>query len=407
MEKVKIEKLIYGGDGLARSENNKIVFIPHVLPNELVVCQTIEEKKDFLRSQIIEIIETSPLRVEPQCKHFYTCGGCHWQYIHINAQRDFKKEIVQEMLHRQTKHTIPDIIVEKKIQSKEGWHYRHNVKFQVLQNDRGHNLLGFYDKEGKKIEPIEICSILHPVLQKAFDDIRSYYHDTYSSSAMYLKKGDSDAVLCSDEKVYRFFLARNDNLIQWLSPRSHIEYTMNDVTLFVGAKDFMQANLAENQAMVSLIGKILFAQSSKRVFDLYCGNGNLSLPWHSILKSIVGIDNSESAIFCANKSGDSIGAKHANYFKVKNRREFEYAVQQNVSKSDTMIIDPPRSGMQFQTDILKDSKLNSIIYVSCNPSTFARDAKKLLSLGFSLASITLFDMFPHTYHIELIAHFGR
>jgi 23S rRNA (uracil1939-C5)-methyltransferase len=356
-----IEKLVYGGDGLART-NEGVVFVPRTAVGDVVEAEIVEKKKDYSTARVQKLIEPSPDRQSPYCPNYETEGCCHWQHIRYDKQLDYKESIIRETLKR-----VSHLDWDGEIHRITGpdRNYRLRASFHVF-NGR----LGFANG------PIRECASLVPELNQFIPTV-----DAGSATEVY--------ALSAPEVVASFVLP--DGSIQ-RSKRATI--AVNDYHYRVTADTFFQAN----RFLLPAFTKEVAQYSEGKVLELYSGTGFFSIPLAQTAKEVIAVESSRSALRQAREN--------ATANKMWSIRFIEGNVDTTLRGAeldpDVVVLDPPRAGCGVKVaEQIAAMKPKRVVYVSCNPATFAREASKFGRLQ----KLTLIDQFPNTYHIELIGIF--
>jgi 23S rRNA (uracil1939-C5)-methyltransferase len=376
---LRIEKLIYGGDGLARSDAG-VVLAPFVLPGELVHADVTRAKNDLRRAAVVEIAEPSPARVAAPCPYFTRCGGCQYQHAPYEFQVETKQSILREVLRRTGK-----IEFEGDIPAVTGepWQYRNRTQLHV---ERGE--IGYFEASSHRLCAIDKCPISSPKLNEAIAtlslDLPRHQH---FRARLELFTNETDIQVHLLDPVP--FTARR--LFDALGPTGAIEFG----AFRVSRNSFFQVNrfLAER-----LVETVLGEATGETALDLYAGVGLFSLSLARRFRSVTAVESGVSAHrdleFNATRAGAKIDARRAN--------AEDYLASLD-SAPDLMVLDPPRSGLgrQIVRELVR-LKAHETVIVSCDPSTLARDLRPLLDAGYKIQSITLVDLFPQTYHLETV-----
>ncbi len=355
---LQIEKLTYQGDGLARKDG-MVWFVPFSAPGDTLEVELTNRKKSFSRGKIIRIKEPSLLRTTPQCRHFGECGGCQWQHIDYISQIEQKQLILNEMLEKSGIKDI-DTIVRP---SPQNYGYRNRISLHRIGQS-----IGYFSTGSRNLISVGDCPI-------AADPLREWLAEPSLS-----KKEISNL-------PERFEL----RLMQDGQVTAAADSTEGQ---------FVQANTAGNAMLQAAVKQAAAsASSSPRIFDLYCGDGNLSMPLAETARSITGWDISVPAIREAQKK--STASSEINYH-VGDVKQIAVALRTKAKETDILILDPPREGIKNESAELADLNIPAVIYVSCNPAALTRDIKTFLDRGYSLKTLEGFDMFPQTYHLESV-----
>jgi tRNA/tmRNA/rRNA uracil-C5-methylase (TrmA/RlmC/RlmD family) len=369
----KIEKLVYGGAGLARSDEG-VVFIPRTAPGDVVEAEIIERKKDYATAALKQILEPSPDRQTPYCPNYETAGCCHWQHIDYKRQVQHKDAIIRESLGRlghfqwagEIKHvTGPDR------------NYRMRATFHVANGQ-----LGFIREKTHTVIPIRGCASLVPELNQFIGSVDA--------------TGAREVHALSAPEVVSSFVLNNGTIQRAGHATVHVDGLQYRVT----ADTFFQAN---RFLLAPFINEVVeqAAPDSKNILELYAGAGFFSIPLARLARELIAIESNRTAVRQARENA----AANKTHLRVV-EGEADVAMQSSELKPDVIVLDPPRAGCGVKaTERIAGLNAARIVYISCNPSTFAREAAILLQQNYQLQRVTLIDQFPNTYHIELVASF--
>jgi len=402
---VTLTALTYGGDAMGRLADNRAVFVPFGLPGERVRVRLMEEKKNFARGEIVEILETSPDRIDAKCKHFGECGGCHYQNLPYEKQLQAKKDILVDQLKRIGK--IEDPPVKLMVGCPNPWDYRNHVQFSL--DDDGN--LGFQMSNSNKTIPITECHLPEASINDFWHQLE--FEPGTNIERVSVRAGNNDDLMLMLESespeppeleieagisvvhVYEehtVVIAGNDHVVIRVLGRD----------FKVSAASFFQVNTVMAGKMIEYILARLPVSISTVLLDVYCGVGLFSAFLAPKCKAVIGIESSESS--CEDFT--------VNLDEFDNVELYDGVVEDVIpyleAKSDIVLVDPPRAGLdKVVVDGILKLKPSFIAYVSCDPSTLARDAARLIKGGYRLKEVTPFDLFPQTYHIESISIFEQ
>ena len=399
---VNITSLAYGGEALGRLPDGRAVFVPFALPGERVRLQLTEEKRGHARAALVEVLEPSPERIVPRCPHFTICGGCHYQHMDYAAQLNYKTAILCEQLERIG--GLHDIPIGAPVASPQTWNYRNHVQFHQAPDGR----LGYQTTRSNIVVPIGECHLPEAALNEIWPQIDMEVIPGLERVS--LRLGEADDILLifesSDPAPFDFSVEDLPISAVHLGPAGPIVLAGSDYLLIsvlertfqVSAASFFQVNTHQAAAMVEHLLSNLVLDKSSAVLDVYCGVGLFSVFLATRAGRLVGIELSPQA--CVDFASNLDEFNHVELYEapaeaVLNSQNFQPSV---------IVVDPPRAGLGQRTlDGLLAQSAHQIAYISCDPSTLARDAKRLMADGYDLQKITLFDMFPQTYHIESIS----
>jgi 23S rRNA (uracil1939-C5)-methyltransferase len=372
--RLTIEKLVYGGAGLARTDQG-VVFVPRSAPGDVLEAEIVERRKDYATARITKILEPSPDRQEPYCPNYETAGCCHWQHIRYDRQGDYKESIIRETLRR-----VGRLDWNGAIERLTGpdRNYRLRATFHVT-NGR----LGFIREDTNVVIPIRECASLVP-------ELNQYIGSVDPGAAREVHAISTPEVLAS------FVL--NDGSIE-RSGRGTIHVNENQYR--VTADTFFQAN---RFLLATMINEVLrqAGPSPGNVLDLYAGAGFFSIPLARVAKEVIAIESDRTAV--------RLAQENARRNQTWQLRSVEGPVDATIRGAElhpnVVVLDPPRTGCSVQSvDAIAALKPDRIVYVSCNPAAFAREAARFIAKGYQLRTLAFIDQFPNTFHIELVASF--
>lgn len=409
---ISLEKLTYGSEAMGRlpdpqtGTRGRVVFVPFGLPGELVRVRLTQEKQNFARGELLEVLKASPDRIEPKCKHFGTCGGCHYQNLPYEKQLKAKTEILRDQLQRIGKIENPP--VKPMVASPLEWNYRNHMQFHLADDGK----LGFINSNGNSTFPIEECHLPEAGLNNIWHELR--FDPNMNIERISLRCGQGDELMLvleseTDETPELEIEADISVLHVYeghpivIAGRDHIFFNILNRDFRVSAVSFFQVNVKMAEKMVEHLLVKLPAVSSATLLDVYCGVGLFSKFLASRYARVIGIESSPSAC-------DDFGFNLDEFDNVELyegiTEEILPALAGQVDNLSHLIVDPPRAGIEKHAlDAIIKIKPQIIAYVSCDPSTLARDAARLVNGGYRLVEATPFDLFPQTYHIESISIF--
>ncbi|MGE5644448.1 MAG: class I SAM-dependent RNA methyltransferase [Acidobacteriota bacterium] len=389
---VVIEKLVYGGQGLARADG-RVVLVPFVLPGETVQVRVETERRGVLEARLAGISTPSAVRTEAPCPFFLRCGGCQYQHATYEAQLEQKREILREVLRRVGK---MDASPEIATIAAEPWGYRNRTQFHLASGE-----IGYYGFGSHHLVPVDRCPISSPRINEALAALRDMmgnrrFPNFVRSLELFTNETDVQLnVLETAQPVSKRFF-------DWCAERipgyaeDAIEYAAGAATYRVRHRSFFQVNRFLIDAMMRAA---LEGAEGETALDLYSGVGLFSVPLAARFANVTAVESSMSASrdleFNAARAGVSVTAAHAPV------EAFLTALE---TRPDFVLADPPRAGLGKSAVRellrLKPPRLN---IVSCDPATFARDLGALAAGGYRLDALTLIDLFPQTFHIETVA----
>ncbi len=423
-----IDSLAFGGNGVCRV-NGKVCFVPFSCPGDEVRLAVTSEKRSYCVARIVDLLVPSPFRVSPPCPVFGRCGGCSWQHIGYDQQLEAKRKILIEALWRNGR--VAAECVRPLLPSPAQYGYRSRVQFK-LHGSADRLRIGFYRNNSHQVEDIGPgCAISQPIVNSALAVLREVLVSCPDVSAIPQISIDSaeDGVVaivsytgCDSSAVASFFRERRDDLTPLTGiylQRGHkplLRLYGNDQLLYslpgasADAKDcrlayqpggFSQVNRHQNRAMLEIVRQMGSFQGTEQVLDLYCGNGNFSLPIAAEVATVTGIEEYAGSIAAAKANRSANGIANADFICA----DVASGLKQLAAGGrcfDTVILDPPRSGAADAVPGLRHLNPDRIIYISCDPSTLARDCCLLAGGGYRVLDCFPLDMFPQTYHLESV-----
>ena len=403
---ILLEKLTYGGEAMGRLPDGRAVFVPFGLPGEQVRVELTEDKKNFARGKLVEVLQASPERIDPKCKHFGKCGGCHYQNLSYEKQLAAKTEILRDQLQRIGKIENPP--VSQIVASPSEWNYRNHVQFHLTAEGK----VGFINAKGNSTLPIEECHLPETGINTFWPELQ--FESNKDVERVSLRVGLDDDLMVvlesenpetpeleieADVSVVHIF----DEHAVVIAGQDHLLFNILGRDFRVSAASFFQVNTKMAEKMVEHLVARLPVSMSTTLLDVYCGAGLFSKFFAANCQQVIGIEESESA--CEDFA--------VNLDEFDNVELYEGAAEEilpalagRLDSSTYVIVDPPRAGIERHAlDAIISIRPQIIAYVSCDPSTLARDAARLIAGGYRLVDVTPFDLFPQTYHIESISIF--
>lgn len=432
-----IESLDHEGRGVAHVDG-KVVFVEGALPREVVTYRPARKKKSFETAQLLSIVRESTERVTPRCKHFEICGGCAMQHTNASMQVAAKQRVLEDNLARIGKVTperiLPPIYAAP-------WAYRHRARISShYVAKKGGVLVGFREKKSSFVADMNSCEVLAGRVGELIAPLREVMSALDAKDRIpqiEIAVGEYVTALVfrnleplspGDEGRLRAFADayRDGHHVQlWLQPKGpetayawypldmpELTYLLPEFALEMNFRptEFTQVNHAVNRLMVERAVKLLDPQPGEDIADLFCGLGNFTLPIARSGAKVIGVEGSEQLTQRAAENAKRNGITNTSFFAADLYTDQEQAMRR-VPPVSKMLIDPPRDGAVEVCKLLTRElrpELKRIVYVSCSPSTLARDAEVLVNVnGFRLTAAGVVNMFPHTAHVESIAVFER
>jgi 23S rRNA (uracil1939-C5)-methyltransferase len=404
---ITLEKFTYGGEAMGRLPDGRAVFVPFGLPNEVVKIRLTQEKQNFARGEIIEILKPSAERIQAKCKHFTQCGGCHYQHISYEKQLQAKTEILRDQLRRIGKIENPP--VNDMIPSPSQWNYRNHMQFHLTNEGK----LGFINSNGNSTLVIEECHLPETSIDSFWKELA--FEPNVNIERVSLRNGqDEDLMLILDSEspetpeleievdVSVIHIYEDHPVV--IAGQDHLFVKISDKEFRVSAQAFFQVNTKMAEKMLEhLINQIPTPDSQTTLLDIYCGVGLFSKFFASKYQKVIGIEASPSA--CEDYVFNLDEFENIELYE-GTAEDILPKLANQITTPTHIILDPPRAGIEKHAlDAIIQIKPQIIAYVSCDPSTLARDAARLINGGYQLKEVTPFDLFPQTYHIESISIF--
>jgi 23S rRNA (uracil1939-C5)-methyltransferase len=449
---LEIEKVVYGGRGLARL-NNRAIFVDQTAPGDKVTAKIVRVRKDFAEARVLEFIETSPDRTIAPCPYSGHCGGCTWQFISYEKQLEYKHAFVQDSLNRIGR--LTDFKPHSVLGASEIFEYRNKMEFSfsdrrwLLPQDRGERTESFalglhVPGSFDKIVDIERCLLQRERGNEILREVRRYVKDSgipvyglrsHQGFWRYLVVRHSHFfdewmvnIVTSGEKPppvqalasilmerYREITSIVNNINtrkggtavgDWeriLGGERTIREKLAGLTFEISGNSFFQTNTPMAERLYQLARDFASLTGRETVLDLYCGIGTVSILLASQARRAIGVDISTSALADARRNCELNGVDNCEFLY----GDVKTVLSQVTIEPELLVTDPPRIGMHKRViDQILRLLPRKIIYISCNPATFARDVA-FLKDRYTLEEVQPIDLFPNTYHIELIARLGR
>lgn len=399
---IKAERAAYGGITIGRS-GGKVVMITGAIPGETVEVRIDLEKKDYSTATVVRVVEPSPDRVVPECHCFGSCGGCHLQHIEYARQVTLKQEVLADCLRRMAglgPNFQPPL-------TSPPWGYRRRAQFKVSRGKAG-----LYRGKTRDVIDMDSCPVMAPevnaMLARARGlikglDVRELHISCGEGPVALVRVGEgsksgwdrlADSMLgCGFAGV--FVETGRKKALKY--GRGFTTFGLGGLSYTVSPMSFFQSNWGVNRDLVRAVVDGLGPLDGKTVLDLYSGAGNFSLPISLKAGRVTAVEENPYAVEDGRRNAELNGINNCSFVRsgVDSLRAS--------GAVDVLVIDPPRTGLTKKAaDIILSAAPERIVYVSCNPASFARDLKKLSEL-YDVESVRLVDFFPQTYHIESFA----
>lgn len=387
---VEITKLNHSGEGIGQIDG-KIVFVPKTIPGDIVELTNIIEHGNYSEATVKSYLTQNPARVSIPCPYYASCGGCHLMGLSYQDQLTYKQEKVANILKKYS-NLEPNL----SIQESTPYQYRNKITLQVQNGN-----IGLFQPNSNTLVPIQECLLISPKMNQLIKLIQTNINLTKVKKIMIresLNKQMIQIIGITDKKILIETLSKkvasiylNNQLIYELDS---LEEQLGEYRFLISPASFFQINHTQTINLYNQVKKYL-GNNNNHVLDLYCGTGTIGIYVSSCCQKITGIELNPSSVKDARKNIKINRLSNIEVLKGDVGR-----LLKEKGTYDAIIVDPPRSGLDKRTrQTLLKIKSKKIIYISCNPITLARDLNQLKQ-SYDLKEITLFDMFPNTYHIE-------
>lgn len=430
-----IERFGHDGRGITQIDG-KTAFVAGALAGERVTLRMVSDQPRFIEARADNILEASVDRQTPPCPHFGVCGGCQLQHINPAIQLLIKQQAVVDQIKRWGG-VIPKQLMAP-LNSSDGG-YRARARLGVWYENSGEVSLGFRQKGDKTIVAIDQCYVLQPELSALIQPLQRLLQNFSRHKSVthleLIRANDEKVVvlrhtkaISGDQQVTLADFAQNHQVTILLEPNGDlgltnlsgepVEHKMiyplagQSLELEFEPQDFTQVNPALNDRMISKVLDLLELSPEDQVVDLFCGMGNVTLPMARQAGAVTGVEGVETMVKRATLNARQNGIDNAEFLSANLASDNSPKIRQLCAKASVIVLDPPRDGAREIASQLRDLKkrgqlkARKILYISCNPATLARDTALLVEGGFTLASLGVLDMFPHTHHVESIALFN-
>ncbi|HEY6274193.1 MAG TPA: 23S rRNA (uracil(1939)-C(5))-methyltransferase RlmD [Terriglobales bacterium] len=418
-----IEKLVYGGEGLARLPDGKAVFVPFVLPGEEVSATLGKEKSSFARAIADQVLKPAATRIVAKCPYFAACGGCHYQHMLYKSQTEFKSAILRETLLRNAKFEWKG---EIKVHAAEPWSYRNRARMKVRGG--AEFALGYHRVASHDLLPVKNCPISSPLINRAIERLWELggkgdvpggvkeieFFADHADAKMILEihhvagaQGIREFATELQKRVPEikgsglFVLPQKGNTLPQLNETigtPSLQYEVGDKTFRVSVGAFFQVNRFLARDLAQTVAGDYFG---KIALDLYAGVGLFAAHLAKRFEQVFAVESSLAS--AADLKANAI----KNVVPVKATVETFLPRSLNMNP-DVVVVDPPRSGVGARaSQLLAALRVKRLVYVACDPATLARDVRTFLDFGYQIEQIHLIDLFPQTFHLESVIRLVR
>ncbi|MBW3658752.1 MAG: class I SAM-dependent RNA methyltransferase [Actinobacteria bacterium] len=413
---VRVEGFTHGGEGVARIEG-KAVFIPGTIPGETVRVRVTDDRRNWARAEVVDVLEASPHRVVPPCPYVPACGGCDLQHVAPDHQRELKTRVVREQLERLGRLEAPPVEPTRPVGPDLG--YRNSARLHAAEDGR----LGFHREGSHDVVPIDRCLILASAPQALRDEVGDATGAAEVSVRAHPATGTAAAVLtpgpgplATPDGPFDLLLRQPDGSTIAMRGDGVLTEEVAGHRFSFPADGFFQVNSAGAGAIVATVLEVAGDLAGALVWDLYAGVGLLSLPLAATGGDVTAVEGHAGSCDWARRNAEAAGLPlrvvhepvEAFTRRVRAGAPADETPGPEYDAPDVVVLDPPRVGAG--TDVCGDLaalRPGQIVYVSCDPAALARDARTLADLGYGLRRAVPLDLFPQTHHVEVVALFAR
>ena len=380
--RLSLTDMAFQGGAIGRHDG-QVVFAAYGIPGEEAIVQVERRSKDYLTGRVVEVLSPSPHRVEAPCPYFGTCGGCQWQHIDYSHQIELKAHIVADQLRRIGKFQEP--VVLPTIPAVETWNYRNHARFSA---GRRHGDLGFTTPLRHRFLPIDRCLIMHPWINDVLERLQGKCAGLHQVAVRYGVKTGQALIHPSVEEI--------DPSVP--SGQPWYEEELLGKRFRISGASFFQVNTLQAEVLAEVVRQRLALEPHQVLLDAYAGVGTFAVLLAPYVQQVIAVEESSSAV--ADAVINQAGIDNITFYEGKT----ETILPELTQRPDAAILDPPRVGCHPQAlaAVLALAPAR-LVYVSCDPATLARDLRALCDGGYRLLEVQPVDMFPQTYHTEVVA----
>ena len=422
----------YDGMGIVKVDGF-CLFVKNLLKDEVAEIVVTKLQKDYGYGKVLKLIETSVERVQPKCSLFPQCGGCQLQHFSSKHQAEFKRNIVQQAISHIGK---LDLVVNEVLSMDDPWKYRNKMQVPVQVDKDGKSVVGFYRTHSHVILPLTYCEIQSDIANKIVNTIQELL-DTYGNAEYFRhlllktqeKTNEIMVVFVTKQRKVPYIQEMTDKIVELypnvcsilqnvngkdtnvilsdeeyvLSGRNYVVGKLQEFSFQIASRSFFQINPMQTELLYETAIRLAEIDNTCKVADVYCGVGTISMFLAKYAKEVVGIEIVPQAIENAKENARNNGITNVSFMCGDAKHCTVQLAKQNY-KMDVAVVDPPRKGCDTTTlDSLIEMSPKRIVYVSCNPSTLARDLRYLEDRNYKTQVVQPVDMFPQTYHVENVA----
>ena len=415
---IEVERMAHGGEGVGRDASGRIVFVDGGLPGERVQVGLDETRERHARGRLVALPEPAALERRPgaaPCPHFGAwpdrglaperhCGGCNWQHVDYAAQLRFKQQALIDSLSRIG--GIVEPAVHPVIGMPDPWHYRNHLRLKA-----GPAGVGLVALDGARVLGIETCHIAHPLVNELLEQLDlelpegsevSLRAGTATGDQMIVLRAEAGAIESIEvETEASVLLLEPDGRVQLASGRPWLVERLGGRDFMVPPGSFFQVNTVMAEHLVDCVRERL-PEDGRVLADIYSGVGTFTTLLADRFEAVLAIESDREAVAAA--VDNAAGLDQVTLFEADAAEGLEHLGD----APDVLLVDPPRGGLSRSlTRLLAQHPAHTIVYVSCEPATLARDAAQLVAAGWRFIDCQPVDMFPQTYHVESVSIFSR
>jgi 23S rRNA (uracil1939-C5)-methyltransferase len=428
-----ITALSHDGRGIAASDKHKTTFISGALIGEEITFRLTKKHSRYNEGRVVDILKASLDRVTPECPHFQVCGGCSMQHIRMSVQIEQKQKILLEQL-KHFGHLEPAEVLAPISAQTSGYRRKARLGVRYVVK-KGKVFVGFREKASNVLTDIETCLVLHPSISKfipeisplitslsqyqtipqidvavgdhvsalVFRHLQPLAEDDLEKLTAFGKKHQVEIYLQPNppEKFFKLWPQDENHLLTYALPDYQLEMRFHPL-------DFIQVNNEINHLMIQQALRLLAPAADDIILDLFCGSGNFTLPLARSSQAVIGIEGSDEMVSRAKDNALHNQMTNTEFYRANLAEIPKMPPSWMQRKYTKILLDPPRTGAKEILPLIAKFSPTTIVYVSCNPATLARDAGELVHKhGYKLRKVGVINMFPHTSHIEAIALFEK
>ena len=402
IEELTLDNAAFGGESIGRLSDGRAVFVPFSIPGETIRIRITQDKKRYARGKLLEVLEPSPFRVAPRCRHFGVCGGCHYQHMAYEEQLVIKRKILKDQLERIGKLTNPP--VEDMIASPNIYNYRNHIQFHIS----GEGKPGFFLADKRGVLEISECHLPEEMLNKLWQLLEVGPKTGISNLGLRLGRDDDILLTLESGDVFNAefnvealpvsVVHLSPQEVQILAGSSYSVMQVKGRNFRVSAGSFFQVNIPQAEKLVEIIEELI-PENCGTILELYAGVGLFSAFIASRTEKLVAVESSPQA------SEDFV----QNLDEFDNIELYQGAVEEILPHLDIqpeiVLLDPPRAGVDKNVlEKIISTSPGQVVYISCDPATLARDTRRLVQEGYNPVKFIPIDLFSQTYHIESLSH---